>query len=246
MNNIGFGIFCFGDDFYFRGADEKISKIISDDFHCYVLTDNPDYFKKKYAPNVLHTILYDKSFKSYHDKLILPRHILKHHDYCVLLDADVHVTNYSFLNTFKTYDFKYGISYVDTLLNHPAKREFVKDLITDTPEWNSYKVYAEKIYPPFANAETIWEYLLIINKIGFQQDSFYKAYEKLQVAKGFSDLFINKDINGAGEGVSLSIAAKLSNTDIQRDSDLYEIVKDSMQSVSRRFTNPEFWPDWMR
>jgi hypothetical protein len=246
MNNIGFGIFCFGDDFYFRGADEKINKIISDDFHCYILTDNTEYFTKKYESNLLHVILYDKSFRSYHDKMLLPKFILKEHDYCILLDADVHVTDYSFLDIIKTYQFKYGITYIDTLLNHPAKKEFVKEIVLDTPEWNSYKNYAEKIYPPFLNCETIWEYVLVINKIGFNQKMFYNYYEKLQLAKDFSDLLVNKDVNGAGEGVSITIAAKLSHSDIQRDMELYDIMAYKMQSVSRRFMRPENWPDWMR
>jgi hypothetical protein len=87
---------------------------------------------------------------------------------------------------------------------------------------------------------------LIINKIGFQQERFYKVYEKLQIAKEFSDLELNKEVNGAGEGVSISIAAQLSGCDIQLDPKLFEIVKDKMVSISRRFTNPEFLPDFMK
>ena len=77
MNDIGVGIFCFGEDYYYKGAIEKINRFIGDDIHCYILTENPDYFKSKYASNIVHTILYDKSYKSYHDKMILPKIILK-------------------------------------------------------------------------------------------------------------------------------------------------------------------------
>lgn len=131
-------------------------------------------------------------------------------------------------------------------MNHPAKKEFVKELLTDNIEWDPYKNYAEKLVPSFGEFETIWEYLLIINKIGFNQKKFYDYYERLQVAKDFCDLSLGKEVSGAGEGVSIAIASKLSATDLQRDMELYEDVKDTIKSVSRRFTRPEFWPDWMR
>jgi hypothetical protein len=246
MNNIGFGIFCFGDEFYYTGANFKIQNIIEQGFHCYVLTENPDYFTSKYATDLLHTITYNRTFKSYHDKMILPKHVLKNHDYCCLIDADLHIKDFSFVDILKTYEFKYGITYIDTLKSHRANREFVKDLIGDGPEWNAYKVYAEKIYPSYKEFETIWENFVIINKIGFKQNQFYDYYEKLQLSKEFSDLYTNKKVSGAGEGISLAISAKLSGCDIQRDTALYEIMKDKIIDVSRNFTRPEFWPDFMK
>jgi hypothetical protein len=86
----------------------------------------------------------------------------------------------------------------------------------------------------------------VINKDGFNQTSFYNHYEKLQLAKEFCDLPMNKEINGAGEGISVQIASKLSETSIERDFDLYNLLKDKMISVSRRHTRREFWPDWMK
>ena len=246
MNNIGIGIFCFGEDYYYKGTDDKINHFLAEGFHCHILTNTPDYFQNKYDPAMVHTIQYNRSFKSYHDKMILPKYILKEHDYCLLIDADTHITDYSFIEKLKTYEFMYGISYIDTLLNHSAKREFVKDLITDSPEWISYKLYAEKIFPSFIEYETIWEYFLIINKIGFKETDFYNHYEKLQIAKEFCDMPMNKKINGAGEGISLNIAARLSGTDIQKDIVLFEIIKDKMISVSRRHTPPNLWPNWMK
>jgi hypothetical protein len=156
------------------------------------------------------------------------------------------ISNYSLIDDLQNYQFKKGISYIDTLKSHRANREFVKDLIGDDSEWNSYKVYAEKIYPSYKEFETIWENFLIINKIGFKQKQFYDYYEKLQISKEFSDLYINKKVSGAGEGISLAISAKLSDSDIQRDNDLYEIIKDKILDVSRNFTRPEFWPDFMK
>lgn len=247
MNNIGFGIFCFGEDYYFKGAYEKIKNILNEGYHCYVLTDNPEYFNSKFTDTYTHTILYDRSFRSYADKMILPKHILKNHDICVMIDADTHITDYSFLRLLKKYDFKYGISYVDTLENHAANRKYVKELVTpDHSEWNPYHTYATKIYPSYGDLETMWEYFLVINKIGFQQKQFYYHYEKLQLAKEFSDLSMNKLINGAGEGISIQISAILSGCDIQRDMQLYETIKDKMISISRRHTRPEFWPEWMK
>jgi hypothetical protein len=178
--------------------------------------------------------------------MILPKHVLKNHDFCCLIDADLHIKDFTFIDILKTYEFKYGITYIHTLKSHRANREFVKDLMGEGPEWNSYKVYAEKLYPSYKEFETIWENFLIINKIGFKQKQFYDYYEKLQISKEFSDLYTNKKVSGAGEGISLAISAKLSDSDIQRDNDLYEIIKDKILDVSRNFTRPEFWPDFMK
>ena len=246
MNNIGIGIFCFGEDYYYKGTIDKINHFLAEGFHCYILTENPKYFTSKYPIDVLHTIDYDRTFKSYHDKMILPKHALKNHDYCLLIGADTHITDYSFIEKLKTYKFKYGISYIDTLKNHAANREFVKDLMGNGPEWDSYKVYAQKLWPSYGEFETIWEHFLIINKIGFKERLFYNYYEKLQLAKEFSDLYITKPVNGPGEGVSIAIAAKLSDTDIQKDIVLFEIMKDKLISISRRYIRPELWPDWMK
>jgi hypothetical protein len=179
--------------------------------------------------------------------MILPKRILEIHDYCILIDADTHIKDYSFLKTLKKYQFKNGISYIDTLKNHSANREFVKELINpESPEWNSYHTYANKIFPSYGEFETMWEYFLVINKVGFKITQFYNQYEKLQLAKEFSDLHLNKEINGAGEGISIQISAKLSDSDIQRDMELYEMLKDNMLSISRRHTRMEFWPEWMK
>lgn len=247
MNNIGFGIFCFGEEYYYKGTVEKIKNILNEGYHCYVLTENPNYFKLKFTDTFLHTIPYKRNYKSYADKMILPKHILSNHDYCILIDADTHIKDYSFLKSLKTYDFKCGISYIDTLENHAANKKYVKELInTDGTEWNSYHTYASKIYPNYGDFETMWEYFLIFNKVGFKENLFYNYYEKLQVAKEFCDLTLNKEINGAGEGISIHISAKLSDSDVQRDLELYEMLKDKMMSVSKRHTRMEFWPEWMK
>lgn len=246
MNNIGFGIFCFGEDYYYTGTVEKINKLLDQGFHCYILTENPEFFTIKYSNTFLHTIKYDRSFKSYYDKMILPKHILKNHDFCILLDADTYIKDYEFINVLKDYKFKYGITYVDTLMNHPSKIDTVGKIQMDGTEWNSYKLYVEKLFPSYQSLETIWEYILIINKIGFNQKQFYNYYEKLQVVKEYAGLTLNKDVNAPGEGISILISSKLSNTEIQRDLDLYEKIKDSMVSISRRFTSPEHLPDFMK
>jgi hypothetical protein len=244
MNNIGFGIFCFGEDYYYRGTKEKIKQLLDVELSVYVLTDKPEEFTE--YPQV-HVIQYNRHLKSYSDKMILPKYILKNHDICILLDADTHVTDYSFLESLKTYNFKGGVSYIDTLLNHSAKKEFVKDLINETnPEWKTYVEYAAKLYPPFFNFETMWEYFLVINKDGFDMDSFYYYYEKLQVVKEFSDLPLKKEIIGAGEGISIQISCKSANMEIQRDMDLFNLISGKMISISRRHTPQHLWPNWMR
>jgi hypothetical protein len=244
MNNIGFGIFCFGEDRYYRGTKEKIKQLSSVELSVYVLTDKPEEFIE--YPQV-HVIQYNRHLKSYSDKMILPKYILKNHDICILLDADTHVTDYSFLESLKTYSFNKGVSYIDTLLNHSAKKGIVKDLVNETnPEWKTYVDYASKLYPPFFNFETMWEYFLIINKDGFDVNSFYHYYEKLQVVKEYSDLPLKKEISGAGEGISIQISCKSANIEIQRDIKLYKLLEGKMISISRRHTPRHLWPNWMR
>lgn len=244
MNNIGFGIFCFGEDYYYRGTKEKIKQLLNAELSVYVLTDKPEEFIE--YPQV-HLIQYNRHLKSYSDKMILPKYILKNHDICILLDADTHITDYSFLELLKTYSFNKGVSYIDTLLNHKAKKEFVKDLIDVTNiEWRYYVAYAEKTYPNYGEFETMWEYFLVINKDGFDSDSFYYYYEKLQLVKEYSDLSLKKEISGAGEGISIQISCKSANMEIQRDMDLYKLLEGKMLSISRRHTPRHLWPNWMK
>lgn len=242
MNNIGFGIFCFGEKYYYKGAEEKINELIKNDFPVYVLTDKPEYF----STLPVTTIHYTRTLKSYSDKIILLKHVLINHDICILIDADTHVTDYSFLYSLKTYHFKKGISYADTLLNHSAKKQYVKDLINETnPEWKPYVEFVSKLYPNFGELETMWEYFLVINKEGFNMDSFYHYYEKLQIVKEYSDLPLKKEVNGAGEGISIQISCRLTNIEIDRDLQLYDLIKNKMTSISRRYTPKHLWPTWM-
>jgi hypothetical protein len=246
MNDIGIGIFCFGEEYYYKGTMDKVNRFIKNKIHCYVLTENPSYFNTKLSSSFLHTIWYDKTFKSYHDKLILPKIILKNREYCILIDADTDIKDDSVIDILKTYNFKEGISYIDTLMNHIAKREYVKDLISDGVEWISYKPVAQIMYPNYTEFKTIWEYFLVINKNGFNQNKFYKSFEKLAIAKNYSDLQLNKEVSGAGEGISIEISAKVSETNIERDEVLFELLKDNLVSISKRHTSPKFWPVWMR
>lgn len=243
---IGFGIFCFGEEHYFKGTINKINKILNGGFECYILTDNPEYFHKKYFSSYLHTISYDKRNPSYHDKMILPIHVLKHHDICILIDADCDIIDNTFLNDIRKYEFKNGITYIDTLINHISKKEFVRDMNLNTNEWVHYNNYLNLIYPEYNNLELIWEYFLVINKNGFNQDRFYKTYEKLQLTKDFSDLYHNKEVTGAGEGISIQISSILSETPIKRDEELYEILKNKIRSISKRYTPKHLWPNWMK
>ena len=247
MNNIGFGIFCFGEEYYYKGTVEKINNILNGGYHCYILTENTDFFTKKYTPSFVHVFEYDRSIKSYSDKMGFPKHVLKNHDICILIDADTHIKDYSFLDDLRHYNFKEGISFIDTLLNHRAKREFVKDLINkDSDEWKPYVEYVTKLYPNYGDFVTMWEYFLVINKKGFILNEFYHYYERLQLVKEYSDLSSKKDVNGAGEGISIQVSGKLSNTNVERDLELYNLLKNKMVSINKRFINPINQPDWMK
>jgi hypothetical protein len=84
---------------------------------------------------------------------------------------------------------------------------------------------------------------LVINKDGLNEN-FFNHYEKLQLAKEHSDLLRNKEVNGAGEGISITIASILSNTNIERDVELYDLLKDSVKPITRH-TPRNLWPKFM-
>lgn len=254
MNNIGFGIMCFGDDYYYRGAMEKIKNIVKKGFNCCILTDDATKFCEIHDYHYkVHYLEYDREFKSYYDKILLVKHILKYHDICILLDADAHITDYSFLNDLKTYKFKEGITYPDVLLNHPEKKQFISEINMSSKEWKYYHDYAKSQLNNFGELELIWEYFMVFNQNGFNQKEFYLNYEKLQIAKEFGDLSFNKKVNGsgidvsaAGEGLSIAIASKLSEMPCERDVGLYNLIKDKLSSISKKYTRKEFWPEWMK
>ena len=239
MNNIGIGIMCFGDVSYFNSTKDKVTNLKDIGIDCYILTDEPEQFTTK-------TIQYSRHLKSYHDKMLLPKYILENHEICIILDADLHIKDYSFLKKLKDYQFLVGISYIDTLLNHPAKIVFNNNFNFNELEWVPYKKYIDYVYEPILGYETIWEYMLIVNKFGFNQEKFYNEYEKLQIVKEYSDLSVKKDILGNGEGISIRVSSILSDTLIQRDFELYEMIKDKVESISKKFTRPELWPIWMK
>jgi hypothetical protein len=232
MNNIGIGIMCFGEDYYFSHIKSKLNQFKDRKITCFILTDKPDEFVG--YPNV-HTILYTRKLKSYHDKILLVNKILDSKDICVLIDADILIKDYSIIETLENYQFKKGITYIDTLKNHRCKYEFIRD-IQMNPEnidWYNYRKYVEKMYPDYNHLETIYEYLIVFNKDGFN-DNFYSTYEKLQVLKEACELMSKERIvHGGAEGVSIHISAKVTNIQIQKDEELFELIKDKVQNINR-------------
>ncbi len=242
MKKIGFGLMCFGEIYYHQCAIKKMEQILEKGFHCFILTDKPEYFENEIESDYI--IPLTRSYRSYYDKLILVKYILVEHDICVLIDSDVAIKRsdkFSFLSKLKDYEFQKGISYIKSLKSHPSQMEYVRDLDMAQPDWKLYKEYVEKIYPDYTDLETIWEYFMVFNKDGFNQSEFFKVYEKLQIVKEYSDLLTYKGVSGAGEGISIAIASKLSNTPIQKDEELSKIVDDNIISVSRRFTPKNLW-----
>ena len=61
------------------------------------------FLLKKYNSIYCHTIGYDKEIKSYHDKIILIKNILKNHDISIIIDADVIIKENSLINILKKY-----------------------------------------------------------------------------------------------------------------------------------------------
>ena len=129
MNNIGIGIMCFGDVSYFNNTKEKVSKLKDIGIDCYILTDDTEQFTTK-------TIHYSRHLKSYHDKMILVKEILKYHNIAILIDADTFISDYSFIEQLVNYPYQNGITYVETLLSHKIKKEFISSWLVILLESN--------------------------------------------------------------------------------------------------------------
>ena len=231
MNNIGVGIMCFGNESYFNNTKNKIKHLGHSGIDCYILTDNPQQFTPTSHIKIVH---YSRQLKSYHDKIILVKEILKYHDIAILIDADTFISDYSFIKQLVNYPYQNGITYVETLLSHKIKKELIRDIQMNPEDidWLNYKTYLQKIYPQYGDLETIYEYFLVFNKEGLK-DNFFLLYEKLQSIKEACDVMSGKKIVvGSAEGVSIQVAAKITDTQIQKDVVLFELVKDKIKNDS--------------
>lgn len=222
-NKIGFGILCFGDKKYFNGTKTKLNNLLDFGFKCYVLTDDPDFFYTRYTPLLLTVIEYNREFKSYHDKILLVKQILKDNDVAILIDADEEFDFYK-LKDLRKYEFKEGITYVENLGKHKIQKETIGEMdILLKNDWKMYYAFVNSKTNNFLNNETIWEYFLVFNKMDYSD--FYLWYEKLQIIKEYCDIIENKKIVGAGEGISIMVSSILSNTPIQKDEVLFKKIK---------------------
>ncbi len=222
MNNIGIGIMCFGADKYFEHTHMLINTFA--DIDTYILTDNPSRFSEK--QNI---IKYNRFVNSYHDKIILVKEILKHCDTCILLDADALIKDPTVVNDLLNHSFQEGITYIDNLKN--MTYETIGD-IQATERWNLYLDYAKKIYPEYHHLETIHEYFLVFKR-NIKND-FFNTYEKLQIVKEYCDIKCGKEILGAGEGISLQIAANITDTQIRKDEGLNKIIQNKIINITQR------------
>jgi hypothetical protein len=245
MENIGFGIMCFGEEKYFRGTSEKVKKLEELGYRTYILTDDPNYFFSPFWGRKVEIIPYHRNYKSYYDKVSLVKNIHQNHDIAILLDADLHVIDYSLFEKLSKYDFKEGVSYIDTLLNHTAKFKTVGDIPMVDKEWLEYKKYINELYPENDQLETIWEYFIVFNKDGFDSDNFFNTYEKLQVVKEFCDVKLNKDVSGAGEGVSVSIASLINGIPLSKDLRLVTMTTNTLKPITRHTPSSEV-PDYLK
>ena len=232
MNKIVIGIMCFGEEYYFNHIKSKLNQFRDRKISCFILTDKPNEFV---GYSNVYTIPYLRQLKSYHDKMLLVKKILDWNEICILIDADLLLKDYSFIETLQNYQFKKGITYIDTLKNHRCKYEFINDIQMnpENTDWYNYRKYVEKIYPDYNDLETIYEYFIVFNKDGLK-DSFFLLYEKLQSIKESCDIICGKKIVvGSAEGVSIQVSAKISNTEIQRDEELFKLIKDKLQNINR-------------
>jgi len=245
MENIGFGIMCFGKDFYFKGTQEKLKNILEMGYRCYVLTDNPEYFFTKFWGKKIEIIPYERNFKSYYDKVSLVKRIHKSHEIAILMDADLHIINYDVLDKLRKYDFNSGVSYIETLQNHPSKFSVIGDIPMIGGEWLEYNKYLTYHHPNFKSYSTIWEYFMVFNKNGFKSDDFFNYYEKLQIIKEFCDINYNKEISGAGEGVSITMSCVENSINVGLDKRLSLLLKNYVKPITRHTPTAEI-PNYLR
>ena len=230
MNNIGIGIMCFGENYYFSHIKSKLNQFKDRKITCFILTDKPNNFFGFTGYSKITVIPYNRRLKSYHDKIILVKEILKNHNICILIDADTIINDYSIITDLENYNFKNGITYIDNLLSNRFKKEFIGEINLIAPDWIEYKKYVDNLLPTFVELETINEYFIVINKQGFKDD-FFLQYEKLQVLRESCDVKRIKEVYAGGEGISIHIAAKLSEVDIQKDNELFNMLKDNVINV---------------
>lgn len=222
MNDIGIGIMCFGADKYFEHTQMLIETLRGID--TYILTDNPGRFSETQK-----TIKYDRAVKSYHDKIILAREILKSRDVCIVLDADALIKDTTIVYDLLNYQFQEGITYIDYLSMVPYHS--ISD-IERTERWASYLDRLKYIYPEYHHLETIHEYFMV-----FKQDiknEFFVKYEQLQIIKEYCDVLCDKEVLGAGEGISIQVAAQMTNTPIRKDLELNKIVCNKILNITQR------------
>ena len=230
MNDIGIGIMCFGDKKYFSYTEQLIILLEDIGISTYILTDQPHQFPES---EFINTINYNRNIKSYHDKIQLVKPILENHEICILIDADIDLQHGEVIDDLLNYPFKEGITYIDTLLSHPYKKEKIGEIDHTTihTRWHIYYNYIEKLLPNFSDLETIYEYFTVFKRT--IPNEFYKQYEELQIVKEYCDVISNKTLIGAGEGVSLQIAANITNTPIRRDEVLYNLITDKIKNINQ-------------
>jgi hypothetical protein len=245
MNNIGFGITCFGEEIYFKGTQNKLQNLLEKGHCCYVLTDNSDFFLRSFDNENLKLIPYKRNYISYHDKISLVKDIHEKHDIAILIDADLHIKDFSVFDRFTKYQFLDGVSYIDTLSNHPANIHFVGDIPMSGIEWLEYYRYGSVVYPNMNAIEPMWEYILVFNRDGFKSDDFFNDYEKLQVVKEFCDVRMRKDIVGAAEGISIAISCLKNGIPIQKDLKLESLLKNVITPITRH-TPEDKIPEYLK
>lgn len=242
INNIGFGFLCFGDEYYFKGTKEKIITLIELGFMCYVMTDKPDYFKNF---NIF-LIKYDRQNKSYSDKInIIKNMFFERHNIGVIIDSDSDIIGYEWVNFIKDYNFKSGITYIDTLNNHVIKKKYISDLNLKSNEWKEYYDLSSTLHSGFENNDLIWEYVIIFNKVEFNMGNFFETYNILQKMREKIDISMNKKVLGAGEGISLTISCLKNNIPLQFDENLSKILKKEIKPISKYYTPKSKLPKWM-
>ena len=112
-------------------------------------------------------------------------------------------------------------------------------------EWFEYGKYVKQLYPTINEIETIWEYFIVLNKIGFDSKKFFTTYEKLQVVKEFCDVKLDKVVSGAGEGISVSVSCLVNGISLQKDRRLMSLTTNTLKPITRHTPTSEI-PNYLK
>ena len=203
MNEIAFLTFCYGDEGYYKLAQNLINQFKDSNYDLFVYTDRDDYFEN------VEVIPYQENRNSYHHK-IKGIDILRKKGYkkIVYIDSDILIYNEEFLKDLSHIEFRPGFNFsrngtYDNILSffYVYGQHHFKHHIE-----SSYSVDLTKVI-------SVWEDIILVDFTNYSEgtlNNFFNCYYDLMNAKHHSDNVSNYKRYGDNEGFSIRIASMLS------------------------------------